>query len=151
MPHRFFWVLLLGWLSVAPGVPARAEEKREPCPGANTQVELNDCANAELEKADDELNRIYQKILAKYKGDVVFLGKFREAQRAWLKFRDAQFEARFPYAGTSRERSEYGSVFPMCAGLYKAELTRSRVEELRQWLDGVEEGDACSGSLPIKE
>ncbi len=138
-------VVALGWLLFVPGAFAGA-----PCPEASTQVEMNACAHEEFKKEDAELNRVYQEVLKKHKDDLVFIKKFREAQRAWLKFRDAQFEARFPHALDSRGQYNYGSVFPMCASLYKAELTHSRLKELQLWLDGIEEGDACSGSLPVK-
>jgi len=103
------------------------------------------------QEEDAELNRVYREILKRYKQDRVFIGKFKAAQRAWIKFRDAQFEAMFPQILDSREQYNYGSVFPMCPSLYKARLTHSRVEELRAWLEGTEEGDVCSGSLPSKE
>jgi hypothetical protein len=38
----------------------------------------------------------------------------------------------------------------MWASLYKTGLTRARIEELRPWLDGVEDGDVCAGSIPWK-
>jgi uncharacterized protein YecT (DUF1311 family) len=149
--------LVCAWLTLIAGAAVGAEKQGEPkeeekglCPEAETQLELNACASRMYQEEDAKLNRIYQEILKKYKDDSVFTKKFREAQRAWLKFRDAQFYAMFPQILDSRDQYNYGSVFPMCSGLYKARLTHSRVEELQLWLDGTEEGDVCSGSLPIK-
>jgi uncharacterized protein YecT (DUF1311 family) len=143
------WALILAWPSSVSGAFAGTEGFQ--CSEAKTQVEMNDCASEEFKKEDAELNRVYQEILKKYKDDPVFIKKLREAQQAWLKFRDAQFEARFPHILDSRGQYNYGTVFPMCSSLYKAELTHARTEDLRLWLDGIQEGDVCSGSLPIKE
>lgn len=158
MLRRFASRLVLAWLTLIPNVVVGAEKQGDPkeeedglCPGAETQQELNACAAGMYKEEDDKLNRVYQEILKKFKDDTAFIKKFREAQRAWLKFRDAQFEAMFPQILDSRGQYNYGSIFPMCAGLYKAKLTQSRVEELRLWLDGIDEGDVCSGSLPIKK
>jgi hypothetical protein len=38
----------------------------------------------------------------------------------------------------------------MCYSAYKEELTRQRIKTLQQWLEGVEEGDVCAGSLKLK-
>jgi uncharacterized protein YecT (DUF1311 family) len=149
--------LVLGCLLLVPNVAMGSEKKGEPkeeevlCPEAKTQLEMNGCAYGMYQEEDAELNRVYREILKRYKQDRVFIGKFKAAQRAWIKFRDAQFEAMFPQILDSRGQYNYGSVFPMCSSLYKARLTHSRVEELRAWLDGTEEGDVCSGSLPSKE
>lgn len=107
-----------------------------------TQLEMNMEASAKCEKADSELNKVYQKILQVYKTDVVFVKSAREAQRQWLKYRDAQLKMKFP-----PYQDAIGSVLPMCIASYKEELTKIRIEERKQWLNGALEGDACSGSL----
>ena len=113
---------------------------------AITQLDINDCAGKQLADADAELNRVYKAILEKYKKDALFVEKLRAAQRAWLAFRDAEIEAKYPHAGEENGRY-YGSIFPMCDGLYKAQLTQERTRKLQEWLDGSEEGDVCSGSV----
>jgi uncharacterized protein YecT (DUF1311 family) len=117
---------------------------------AHTQVELNSCAGEEYAVADAELNRVYQGVLARYKDDSKFIAKFRASQRAWLTYRDAEFEAKFPHADESKSTHFYGSIFPMCAAQYRAQLTRERIARLREWLDGTEEGDSCAGSVNSK-
>jgi uncharacterized protein YecT (DUF1311 family) len=114
---------------------------------ATTQLDLNQCASSHLKAADDELNRVYQTILSKYQDDREFLEKLDNAQRAWLTFRDAELEAKFPLGD---KQYHYGSVYPMCANLFLAQWTRERVKQLREWLDGIEEGDVCAGSVPDK-
>jgi uncharacterized protein YecT (DUF1311 family) len=124
----------------------QAEEAKAGCyDKAQTQFDLNSCAGEEYAGADAELNRVYKAVLEKYKGDSKFIEKFREAQRAWLKYRDAEFEAKFPYADAAHPFEYYGSVFPMCAAQFRAQLTRERIVKLRERLDDSEEGDVCPG------
>ena len=99
---------------------------------AKTQSELNDCTGQDAAKAERELNKTYQSILRKYADQPVFVDRMRVAQRAWLKFRDAQLEMRFPPSDLS------GSAEPMCYALYKAELTQERTQQLKPWLLGIE-------------
>lgn len=108
-----------------------------------TQLEMNQCGEAGYNEADTELNTIYKKIKEIYREDQVFLEKLKKAQLAWIKLRDADLDLQYPHAD---EPQYYGSVFPMCAAGYKAQLTLQRTEFLKQWLIGVEEGDVCGGS-----
>ena len=114
---------------------------------AQTQGEMNQQACGEYKKADAELNKVYQQVLRENKTDVVFARKLRNAQRAWVTYRDAHVESLYPSANP---RFEYGSVYPMCYCEALTELTKKRTEELRRWIEGVEEGDVCSGSVKIK-
>ena len=116
---------------------------------AETQFEMNQCEQSEFEKADAELNRIYQKIRKLYADDPVFLQKLRDTQRLWIQFRDAELEMKFPHS--DEPRYYYGSVYPMCFAGYKANLTTERVATLKQWLEGTEEGDVCAGSIKRPE
>jgi uncharacterized protein YecT (DUF1311 family) len=112
---------------------------------AKTQSELNDCTGQDATQAERELNKNYQSILRKYAEQPIFVERMRIAQRAWLKFRDAQLEMRFPPSDLS------GSAEPMCYALYKAELTQGRTQQLKPWLQGIEEGDVCAGSIKRPE
>jgi uncharacterized protein YecT (DUF1311 family) len=134
----------LALLSPAPAVGADPKNCMET---ATTQLQRNQCASSQLKAADGELNRVYQAILKKYKNDTDFLRKLRNAQQAWLKFRDAELEAKFPLTD---KRARYGSAYPMCANLFLAQRTQERIKDLRQWLDGTEEGDVCAGSVHYK-
>lgn len=110
---------------------------------AQTQLELNQKADRDYQKADKELNDVYRKILKEYKSDVAFIKNIQLAQKAWLKFRDAEIKAKYP----DREPGYYGSIQPLCRSLYLTELTNERIKRLNVWLTGIEEGDACSGSV----
>jgi uncharacterized protein YecT (DUF1311 family) len=98
---------------------------------ANTQLQMNECAKAELDSSDAELNRVYQELLQKRKNDPNATAKTREAQRAWLKFRDAHMAEVFP---APNKRVEYGSMYPLLFALEEASVTRQRTAMLQDIL-----------------
>jgi uncharacterized protein YecT (DUF1311 family) len=112
---------------------------------AQTQPELTQNACSDYKKADEELNRVYNQILATYKDDGEFILKLKKAQRAWVVFRDLHLESIYPKA----DEREYGSVKPMCSCLISAKLTIDRTGVLKQWLTGAVEGDSCAGSIRL--
>jgi uncharacterized protein YecT (DUF1311 family) len=112
-----------------------------------TQAEMDREACGEYQKADAELNRVYQQVLGEYKADILFVEKLRVAQRAWLAYRDAQLGALYPARDPQRA---YGSVHRMCRCQALTELTLERTEVLRRWVMGVEAGDVCAGSVRIR-
>lgn len=137
-----FSIVALCLLVTAPRIGAQKPSTPPDClDTAQTQGELNDCAGGKARQADQKLNQTYQAVLKKYADKAEFIDHLRKAQRAWLTFRDAQLEMKFPPG------EESGSVEPMCYALYKADLTEQRSNELKQWLTGVEEGDVCCGSI----
>jgi uncharacterized protein YecT (DUF1311 family) len=113
-------------------------------PYAESQAGMNEAADTDLKKADDELNAVYQQVLKDYADDPTFVAKLRAAQRAWVAYRDADMEAFYPHVA---EPGHYGSVLPMCMAIRNAVITRARTTELRGWLAGGIEGDACNGSV----
>ncbi|MFV8379510.1 lysozyme inhibitor LprI family protein [Flavobacterium sp. LB3R33] len=113
---------------------------------AQTQLEINTEANTEYQKADKELNSTYKKILKEYSTDLVFIKNLKIAQNIWIKFRDAEVNMKYP----PREPGYYGSIQPTCRSMYMNELTKKRIKELKIWLTGIPEGDACSGSVKMK-
>ena len=110
---------------------------------SQSQTEMNLEAGSEFDKAETEMNRIYQQILTEYKKDIVFVENLKKSQRIWIEFRDAEMEMKFP----KRERGYYGSVLPLCRAIYLKKLTEKRTESLNVWLLGIVEGDACNGSV----
>jgi uncharacterized protein YecT (DUF1311 family) len=114
---------------------------------AQTQADLNKSACDEYQRMDTELNKTYLQILNLYKDDTLFLQKLKLAQRAWIAFRDAQLSALFPAEET---QTEYGSIYPVCRCQTLSELTVQRTAQLHRWIDGIEEGDVCGGSIRIK-
>ncbi len=109
-----------------------------------TQTDMNQQAGNQYQRADKELNIVYQKILKEYAKQRVFIAKLKTAQRLWVQLRDAELEARYP------EPNQYGSALPTCRALYLKEMTQQRTKFLRTWLTGIPEGDVCNGSVKIK-
>jgi uncharacterized protein YecT (DUF1311 family) len=90
------------------------------------------------QSADAALNEAYGQVRSTYAADTTFLEAMKTAQRAWLKFRDAQVA--FAVAANGKADST-------CAERETETVTRARTNELRQWLNPHEEGDACMGSF----
>ena len=132
--------------TAAPTPPAPTAAETPP----QTQTQLNEDACDAYKTADQELNSLYQQVLKLYASDAAFLKAFRASQQAWLTYRDAQLEARFPTRPGEEKRVTYGSVYPTCRCTTLAELTTVRNQQLRVWVEGIAEGDVCSGSVRMK-
>jgi uncharacterized protein YecT (DUF1311 family) len=111
---------------------------------AQTQSGMIHDACAQYKKADQALNATYAEVLKDYAKDPQFLATLKQAQRAWIAFRDAHLAARFPKPD---KQAEYGSSYPMCRCAVLTEFTEQREKELRVWADGIPEGDVCNGSV----
>jgi uncharacterized protein YecT (DUF1311 family) len=98
-------------------------DREDPCPGSHTQFELNQCAARARDKADAELNQVYRELMKDTSG--AERAKLRDAQLAWLKFRDAHCD----YESIGNKG---GSIYPMVASFCLAKVTRGRVEQLRE-------------------
>jgi uncharacterized protein YecT (DUF1311 family) len=112
-----------------------AQARDHQCSDPQTQMDMNFCAEIDFERADAELNAAWREAIAAARaGDREIdrrsdqrpteEAKMREAQRAWLIFRDAQctvegYEARG------------GTMEPMVYGGCRARLTRERTAQLR--------------------
>lgn len=102
---------------------------------AQSQAEMNQEALAEYRNADQRLNVVYRDLMAKV--SPAGQAKLREAQRAWLRFRD--LECAFATAGTAD-----GSVHPMILSGCLAGLTVERIGHLESQLN-CQEGDLSCG------
>lgn len=107
-------------------MPSWAQEPD--CGRSVTQIEMNDCALLDWEAADEELNFAYEAALetaaeadASYPNGVE--EALREAQRAWVPYRDAVCEAEAALWGG-------GSAEPMIRLGCLAMVTSQRAEEL---------------------
>jgi len=112
-----------------------------------SQSNLDDSAARNYQKADKKLNVIYHQILKEYRSDTVFIRNLKNAQRLWVLFRDAEMKAKFPESPDVY----YGTVLPMCRSMELTGLTQERTQELKVGIDGIEEGDVCSGSVKTKK
>jgi uncharacterized protein YecT (DUF1311 family) len=116
-----------------------ADDKPD-CIDPQTQMEMTFCAGVDYQEADAALNALWPDVLAaaklndEYVGDMArergvptTVEALRDAQRAWIRFRDAQceFEAYEVFGGTMQ---------PMVGSLCLARLTRERITLLSQAL-----------------
>ena len=129
-PHA--WLLFAGLLLTLPQGAAQ------------TQSKMNQDVCAQYKQADQALNTTYSKVLKEYAKDPEFLSQLKQAQRAWVAFRDAHLAARFPKAN---KQTEYGSAYPACRCALLTEITQERTKQLKVWADGIPEGDMCTGSV----
>lgn len=122
--------LLLALLLVP--LPALAQENTVNCAEAVTQVDMTYCADRAWKLADEDLNLAYGFAQAMMKQIDAALPQdqrgaeqaLREAQRAWIGFRDAGCKA-------EGYRAAGGSMQPMVVASCLERVTRARTEELR--------------------
>src|SRR5438046_5235151 len=100
---------------------------------AQTQADMNAQARTEFERADADLNKTYQALLAKLR-DTESKHKLREEQRAWVGSRDAE-------AARAAKEADSGSMAPTLRYETMTHLTRERIKELNNMLDhGTQSG-----------
>lgn len=122
--------LLLACLAL----PAAAQEID--CANAMAQMDLNQCAYQDWEEADARLNAVYKQAMELLKGWDENLPKderggaaaLKDAQRAWITFRDKACEAE-GYA------MKGGSAEPLLIYGCMRQLTEERVNHLQGLLD----------------
>lgn len=127
---------LVAWLT-----PPLSAEDVPDCIDPQLQVEMTYCAGVDYEEADKELNALWPEVVAAAKsndenisdllqssGVPTTLQALRGAQRAWIRFRDAQceYEAYEVFGGTAQS---------MIGSLCLARLTRERIVELSRALE----------------
>jgi uncharacterized protein YecT (DUF1311 family) len=113
-------------------LPALAQDGAVNCAEAVTQVDMTYCADRAWKLADEDLNLAYGFAQTMMKQIDAALPQdqrgaeqaLREAQRAWIAFRDAGCKAEaYRVAG--------GSMQPMVVATCLERVTRARTEELR--------------------
>jgi uncharacterized protein YecT (DUF1311 family) len=125
------WLLAL---ALQGSLDARAREFH--CDDPQNQMEMNVCAGLDFERADAELNNLWRQTIAgarardraldrRYDQRPTTEAKLREAQRAWLLFRDAHCTVQ------GYDEARGGTMEPMVYGACRARLTRERVAQLR--------------------
>lgn len=111
------------------------------CGDEESQQDINQCAYAEFEAADAELNAAYQELLAKI--DENYVPALRAAQRAWLPLRDAECE--FESMGW-----EGGSGRPMIQSACLKRMTEERTKLLHVFLACDPEAADAGVECPAK-
>jgi uncharacterized protein YecT (DUF1311 family) len=101
---------------------AQEPKKTDPCADAQSQAELNICWGKEYKAADARLNKVYGQFASKLNDEEKV--QLKNAQLAWLKYRDANCDfVADEYKG--------GSMRPMIAAICLADVTNNRTTELK--------------------
>ncbi len=93
---------------------------------AQSQVEMTAQAWADFDKADKELNAVYQQVLKSMDDDIA-RRKLIAAQKAWLTFRDAQAEV-------DADQARGGSLENQLRAMSETETTNARIAGLKKYL-----------------
>lgn len=101
---------------------AQERKQKDPCVDAQSQAEMNICWGNEYKAADARLNQVYRQFVAKL--DDEEKAQLRNAQTAWLKYRDANCEF-------VADQYKGGSIRPMIAAICLADVTDNRTTELK--------------------
>ena len=118
------------WIAALLLLPSMAFAQN--CDDPQVQYEMNACAQIDWEEADIELNVAYKQARAAMRridalqpaNKVGAVTALRDAQRAWITFRDAACEAEsILFRG--------GSMEPLILASCMADLTRRRTNDLR--------------------
>ncbi len=119
----------LAFAAILAAVPVRAQTPD--CTAPQDQQSMNACARIDWEQADARLNAVWRDVMGRLKavdatageGEVPVSKLLRDAQRAWIEFRDTACLAESaPMRGGSAERL----LFWGCM----ARMTRQRTQEL---------------------
>ena len=119
---------LLSFQAAAQKAPAKKAAAKSPCADVQDQHTMNRCAQEDFQKADAELNKVYQQLLLKL--ETAHKEKLKLAQRAWVAFRDAHCECEsFAFDG--------GSMQPLIRSSCLAQVTRDRTRQLQATLKEI--------------
>jgi uncharacterized protein YecT (DUF1311 family) len=120
-------VLLIALCCLGLAGPAEADapqpdaQSSSECDNAQTTAAMRACENARYERADHEMNAVYQTLLSML--DKPGQAKLRRAQQAWTKFRDAE-------ADFQSDTARGGTLALLIRTSVLADLTASRTDQL---------------------
>lgn len=122
-------------VSCLPCTPVQAQNLDSCMMAARNQAQINECSTQRYRAADAALNHAYKEIRAGIKPG--HFDKLREAQRAWVAFRDLNCESQtLDYVGGSLYSSNYNTCL--------ADVTEARTAELRRVYLNDAEDDAST-------
>ncbi|MHA6197224.1 lysozyme inhibitor LprI family protein [Pseudomonas wadenswilerensis] len=110
-------LVLLGASSLA-----QADSYSQCMKTANTTVAMRDCTGAELKRQDTRLNQSYKSAMGSLEQPQQ--DKLREAQRAWVKYRDANCGMYYGLTG--------GTIDQLNGAGCEVDMTRQRADELEK-------------------
>lgn len=89
---------------------------------ANTTADMNDCSGAEYKRQDTRLNAAYKTAMASLEQPQQ--EKLRDAQRQWVKYRDANCAVYYTLTG--------GTIDLLNGAGCELDMTRQRADELEK-------------------
>ena len=110
--------------------------KTRDCDKEMVQMEMNICAGANLDSANAELNRVYQKLISQ-QTDQKSKDELKDAERGWASYRDKEC------AWEIGPQEDGGSIWPMAMDNCLQEKTDARIRELKEQFDCVEGDVSC--------
>jgi uncharacterized protein YecT (DUF1311 family) len=110
--------------------------KTKDCDKETVQMEMNICAGANLDAANAELNRVYQKALSQ-QTDQKSKDALKDAERAWIAYRDKEC------AWEIGPQEDGGSIWPMAMDNCLQDKTDARIRELKEQIDCPEGDVTC--------
>ena len=116
-------------VAVIVGLGMSASVQALDCNKAVTTPEMNECAAIDQKKVEIRLNQTYQRVMKSLGGsDAETRKKLIEAQRAWIKFREADCAAVYQQhvGGTIR-----GLMYSGCM----QSRAEQRIKELKQFME----------------
>lgn len=133
MPVRLLIVLLV-LAAFCPLVADRGQAEPPDCTNAGSTVEINVCADKDYRAADEALNAVYKRVLERIADSgseppydrAGWERTVREAQRAWIAFRDADCKGAVPMewsGGTGTTAAVLGCL---------REKTEARTKDLKE-------------------
>lgn len=131
---KFLAIAALLVLITKPCLAQDSPQYRACAKNAGTQYESNVCAFEEVKRVEAEMGRVYEILLSRATGTEVepeAPSKIRVMQGAWIAYRDAYIEARYPAENT---QLEYGTIYVMNSALMRARLARRQIMALRELL-----------------
>ncbi|QQS53119.1 MAG: DUF1311 domain-containing protein [Candidatus Competibacteraceae bacterium] len=129
MQIKFMAALFAGLFAISNSVIAEECSSR-----SEDSVFIMDCLSARYKAADQELNTVYNEAMKSLSSDGK--KKLEEAQKAWLKYRDASL------AFITEVNRKTGSTGNFIIEDYRAALVEKRASELKYILSGPDAGPA---------
>lgn len=113
--------LLLFVLTVG-AASGQRKKTSDPCANPVTQFEMNQCAGKAYRAADASMNQVYRKLVSML--DEEEQAQLKEAQLAWLKYRDMNCEF-------VADQYKGGSIRPLIQASCLKDLTKNRTTQLK--------------------
>jgi uncharacterized protein YecT (DUF1311 family) len=119
-------VVLSILLLASASIDAQKPKKTGPCADPQTQTEMTQCAADAYKAADAVLNQVYKQLVAKLETEEK--AQLKEAQTAWLKYRDTNCDF-------VADQYKGGTMRPMIHANCLADVTSKRTAELRTQIE----------------